>query len=59
MPDVTGKALLQLIDAMDAAVDAAGGGELRGIKALKKLDAMGIDVRVRGEPERITFSAAE
>lgn len=43
---MTGTAALHLIEAMNEAVDAAGSGEMRGIKALMKLRAMGVEAIV-------------
>jgi len=56
MPDPTGSFALRLIDALTAAVDAAGQGEMRGIKALVKLNSLGFDIVAREVPVPPTSS---
>lgn len=47
---MTGKVALQLLESIALAVDAAGTGEMRGTKALMKLNALGFDVQPTETP---------
>lgn len=44
MTEMTGRAAMRLIEGMTLAIDVAGAGEMRGMKALAKLNALGLDL---------------
>ena len=54
---MTGAVALRLIEAMNDAVDAAGSGEWRGLKALQRLRQLGVDI-VSAEPTPAPREAA-
>lgn len=59
MPEPTGSFALRLIDALNASVDAAGQDEMRGIKALTRLNSAGFDVVAREPVSRPSSSELE
>lgn len=59
MTPMTGAVALQLIEAMNEAVDAAGSGEWRGLKALQRLRQLGLDICVSEAPAPVKVAASD
>lgn len=56
---MTGQDMLKIHNALKVAIDEAGGGALRGMTLLEKLNELGIDVVIMDKPSEKTERPAQ